>query len=69
MLINQAELLRVSTSIQYRTFRTRFRVPFPVFEELYAWTKTWVKKSESKLNRKLSIFDAAGNSRAGNSRS
>jgi hypothetical protein len=57
MLRAQAAALKSPNSRESRSFRNRFRVPFPIFEQLVSWTKTWY---EVKGDEGIGMFDATG---------
>lgn len=57
MLHEQGPQLEDPTTRQAKTFRNRFRVPFPVFKRLVSWTKTWYS---------IKSYDAVGNPSAPN---
>ncbi len=45
MLREEAPQLEVPDSFESKRFRTRFRVPYPMFLRLVEWTRTWVEWS------------------------
>jgi hypothetical protein len=63
MLTNSAEELKNPHSKESKSFRNRFRVPFPIFERLVVWTKTWYERDEKGENKGIREHDAAGTSR------
>jgi hypothetical protein len=47
MLREEGPLLLIPDSFESKRFRSRFRVPFPIFLRLVDWTKTWFEWSET----------------------
>ena len=58
MMERDIEQLRIPGSSQARVFRTRFRVPFGLFELIVSWTTAWVaskRKSETDCSGRPAV--------------